>query len=129
MKPVGLFEIGWQLNRHLGIRQAAVAQNLANVNTPGYRAVEAQSQPTFTPSNDVREPALAITNSRHFGVQESNFRLDEFRPTENDDGNHSGNTVVLETELVESGEIQKSMQLNTGVMKAFHRMILASTKA
>lgn len=129
MTPVNLFEIGWQLNRHLGVRQAAVAQNLANINTPGYRSVEAQSQPSSLRSTDVREPALATTHARHFGVQESNFRLEDFRQTENENGSHSGNTVILEEQLVEAGDIQKSMQLNTGVMKAFHRMIIASTKA
>jgi flagellar basal-body rod protein FlgB len=41
---------------------------------------------------------------------------------------HSGNNVSLEQELISSGDANRAYRLNTSVAKAFHRMLLASTK-
>ena len=40
----------------------------------------------------------------------------------------SGNGVSLEQELIKSSDVNRAYRLNTGVIKAFHRMILASSK-
>ena len=42
---------------------------------------------------------------------------------------HSGNSVSLEQELISAGEVNRAYRLNTGIAKAFHRMLLASAKA
>ena len=41
---------------------------------------------------------------------------------------HSGNSVSLEQELIKAGEVNRAYRLNTSVVKAFHRMLLASAK-
>ncbi len=41
---------------------------------------------------------------------------------------HSGNSVSLEQELIKAGEVNRAYKLNTGIAKAFHRMLLASAK-
>jgi flagellar basal-body rod protein FlgB len=41
----------------------------------------------------------------------------------------SGNDVTLEGELMKAGEIRRSFELNTAIVKAFHRMIMLSSKA
>ena len=40
----------------------------------------------------------------------------------------SDNTVVLEDELMKAGEIRRSFELNTSIVKAFHRMLLMSVR-
>ncbi len=42
---------------------------------------------------------------------------------------HSGNSVSLEQELINAGDVNRAYRLNTGIAKAFHRMLLASAKA
>ena len=41
---------------------------------------------------------------------------------------HSGNSVSLEQELINAGDVNRAYRLNTGIAKAFHRMLLASAK-
>lgn len=40
----------------------------------------------------------------------------------------SGNSVVLEQELVKDGEIRRSFELNTAIVRAFHRMMMMTTR-
>ena len=42
---------------------------------------------------------------------------------------HSGNAVSLEQELMKAGEVTRDYSLNDGIVKAFHRMFMASAKA
>jgi flagellar basal-body rod protein FlgB len=44
------------------------------------------------------------------------------------DVTHSGNSVSMEQELIKAGEVNRSFALNAGILKAFHRMLLASAK-
>ena len=41
----------------------------------------------------------------------------------------SGNTVQLEDELLKAGEVRRAFEMNTAIVKAFHRMMLMTTKA
>ena len=41
----------------------------------------------------------------------------------------SENSVVLENELMKAGEVRREFELNTAIVKAFHRMIMLSVKA
>jgi flagellar basal-body rod protein FlgB len=40
----------------------------------------------------------------------------------------SKNTVAIEEELMKAGEIRRGLELNTGIVKAFHRMYLMTTR-
>jgi flagellar basal-body rod protein FlgB len=40
----------------------------------------------------------------------------------------SENTVVLEDELMKAGEVRRTFELNTAIVKAFHRMTMLSVK-
>ncbi len=42
MEPVNFFSIASQQNRWLAVRQSVVAQNVANVNTPGFKAMDVE---------------------------------------------------------------------------------------
>ena len=41
----------------------------------------------------------------------------------------SDNTVVLEEEMLKAGQIGSSYQMNTSIVKAFHRMILMAARS
>lgn len=125
MDPIYLFSVISQNNRWLSVRQATIAGNIANANTPGFKTQDVvpfetameQAKLSMTTSNPAHmtppgDPAAAI------GTQ----RADPWETL------HSGNDVSLEQELIKSGEVARQHRLNTSVAKTFHRMLLASTK-
>lgn len=125
MEPVNIFALSSQHNRWLSIRQTAVAQNIANANTPGYKAVDV-------------EPFEAALDSTRLEMMRT--RADHLTPTGRAaaDGEmvedasweivHSGNSVNYEQQLMKSGEIGGAFARNTSVVKAFHRMLMASAR-
>ncbi|MDN2580774.1 flagellar basal body rod protein FlgB [Aquibium sp. ELW1220] len=124
MQPVSLFELASHQARWLSVRQAAVAGNVANINTPGYRAVDVQ------PFQDLladRTLTVASTQPGHiaFGGASGDFGLAV------DDSpvvSTSGNSVSVEEELVKAGEVRRGVELNTAVVKAFHRMVMLASR-
>ena len=125
MEPVNLFDLAAQQSRWLAVRQAAIAGNVANVNTPGYGAAEVEP---FEKVLDSTHVAIKATDPRHIstGIGGTNIAV---RTEENDAvAMPSENSVVLETELMKAGEVRRMFELNTAIVKAFHRMTLMSVK-
>lgn len=125
MGPVHLFDLVSQHNRWLSVRQSLIASNIANANTPGYAARDA------VPFAKVLEDApisMAKTTAGHMEEAPRGAT-----PVETLEGVawevlHSGNTVGLEQELVKAGEVRRSFAFNAGILKAYHRMMMASAK-
>jgi flagellar basal-body rod protein FlgB len=126
MQPVNLFELASQQARWLSVRQTAVSGNLANANTPGYAAVDVEP---FEAVLDKTAVAMRVTNPRHILV---GGRSDSFVVRQTDDDQPtlpSGNTVVLEKELMKAGEVRRTFELNAAIVKAFHRMLMSTTRS
>ena len=62
MEPVNLFDLATQQSRWLAVRQSAVAGNVANVNTPGYGAVDVEP---FEKVLDKSGVTMAATQAGH----------------------------------------------------------------
>jgi flagellar basal-body rod protein FlgB len=125
MQPVTLFDLAAQQARWLSVRQATVAGNVANVNTPGYRAADVEPFEKVLNSTHV---AMKATDPRHIstGIGRANIAV---RQEERDTAvMPSENSVALETEMIKAGEVRRSFELNTAIVKAFHRMTLTSMK-
>lgn len=125
MGPVHLFDLVSQHNRWLSVRQTAVAGNIANANTPGFKAVDTEPFATVLSRMPLE---LAVTQPGHMSPPQAGVPVAEMQDEEAWDVLHSGNTVVLEQELIKAGEVNRSFALNAGIIKAFHRMLLTSTK-
>ena len=126
MEPVNLFQLAAQQSRWLAVRQSAVAGNVANANTPGYGTVAVEP---FGKVLDKTSVSLATTQVGHLmgRTTESGFSL-----RQEDAGKSllpSKNSVVLENEMLKAGEIRREFELNTAIVKAFHRMIMLSSKS
>ena len=118
MEPVNLFKLASQQANWLSVRQAAVAGNIANVNTPGYKAVDV-------------EPFEQVLDKTQVGHLRGGATGDSFSVKTNSDDvamMPSENSVVLENELMNAGEISRSFELNTAIVKAFHRMVLMTVR-
>jgi len=124
MEPVNLFDLAAKQARWLSVRQAAVAGNIANINTPGYKSLDVEPFEKVLGGTQV---AIQATHAQHqqTGVTPASFSLDE-----RDDPKMlpSENSVVLEDELVKSGEVRRAFELNTAIVKAFHRMLMITAK-
>lgn len=125
MEPVNLFDLAAQQSRWLAVRQSAVAGNVANVNTPGYVAVDVEPFEKVLDRTGVR---MAATHAGHMTGQttESGFAI---RAEDSPSLRPSENSVVLENELLKAGEIRRQFELNTAIVKAFHRMLMLTSKS
>ena len=125
METVNLFALATQQSKWLAVRQTAVAGNVANVNTPGYKAVDVEPFESVLDKTGVR---LATTQQGHIAgsAGESGFAVKE--QTDGPSVLPSENSVALEDELMKAGEVRRQFELNTAIVKAFHRMLLTASK-
>jgi flagellar basal-body rod protein FlgB len=125
MGPLYLFSAVARHNQWLSIRQATIAGNIANANTAGFKALDVDA---FEKALGGAKLALAATNASHISAPASDVANTQVRAAEPWEVTHSGNSVSLEQELIKSSEVGRSYRLNANVVKAFHRMLLASAK-
>ncbi|RWL80857.1 MAG: flagellar basal body rod protein FlgB [Mesorhizobium sp.] len=126
MEPVNLFDLATRQSQWLAVRQSAIASNIANANTPGYTANDVEPFEKVLDRTAVR---LAATQTGHLGTETTNAGF-TVKP-EHPDGAimPSKNTVVLEQELMKAGEVRRSFELNTAIVKAFHSMMTMVVKS
>jgi flagellar basal-body rod protein FlgB len=122
---IQLFDVVSRHNRWLSVRQSTIASNVANANTPGYKAVDVEP---FEKVLEATRLAMQGTHPAHIADATSKSERIEARKSESWEITHSGNSVSLEQELLNAGEVNRAYRLNTGIAKAFHRMLLASAK-
>ena len=122
MEPVNLFTLAARQTTWLSARQTAIASNVANADTPGYRAVDV---PPFDPKQLASGSTVTATNTGH--ITEPAHRKHSVEPQRSEDSyplNHSGNSVAIEQELIKAKEVQRAHSLNTAIVKTFHRLSL-----
>lgn len=122
---VNLFELAAKQSQWLSVRQSAIAGNVANANTPGFHALEVEP---FEKVLDGTRVGLRATQAAHLsggaGAEAIAIRQREDGPSMV----ASDNTVVLENELMDAGEVRRAFELNTAIVKAFNRMTMLVTK-
>lgn len=120
-----LFNLVSRHNTWLSVRQTAVAGNIANANTPGFRAQDVQP---FDMALEQARLAMSATQPGHLSSGPPDAPVTELRREDPWEIAHSGNNVSLEQELLKAGEVNRAFRLNTSLAKAFHRMILTSSR-
>ncbi|HET7412696.1 MAG TPA: flagellar basal body rod protein FlgB [Pararhizobium sp.] len=123
MQPIQLFRLASQQAHWLSVRQDVVAGNVANANTPGYKAMDVEPFSQVLDRMQSNQP-MAADNPAHF-VTDS--LRDAVRTGEHDDGiaiKPSGNSVSLAEELIKTGDIRRDFELNTALVKSFHQMMM-----
>jgi len=117
MDSIGIFSIASRQAEHLSVRQSAIASNIANANVASYKAADTVS---FAETLANAANTLAATDGKHFGAQGTSTEFQVYG---------TERSVSLEDELVKSGEVRSAMELNTGIVTSFHRMLLMTVKA
>jgi flagellar basal-body rod protein FlgB len=126
MGPLNLFELGLRHNRWLSQRLSLVAGNVANANTPEFKSKDIAP---FNATLDAMAQPLRATSAMHVSEASPIPRSSSIEEAEAGETHHSGNSVNLDQEFMKAGEISRSMSLNVGLMKAFHRMLSVSVRS
>lgn len=127
MEPIFLLDLASRKSAWLAARQAVVAGNVANANTPGFRPKD------VTPFQDVlahTQLQLVSTNAADvdapdaggFAAVEAPQEIDRSEIAEN------GNGVAVEEEMSKAGDISRDYALTTNIARSFHAMLMASLK-
>ncbi|KQV32158.1 flagellar biosynthesis protein FlgB [Rhizobium sp. Root1203] len=129
MQPIQLFDLASRQAEWLTIRQEVVAGNIANANTPKFRARDITPFQAVLDKSDV---TMARTDPAHLTGNDLSTKSDidvKDAALDQEIGmQESGNTVGLAEELSKSGEIKRQYELNTSLVGSFNRMMLMTVK-
>jgi len=111
-----IFRMAQGLAVHAGTRQAVIARNVANADTPGYRAQDvADFNETYRKAGD--EMPLRATRAGHLSAGETGFRAAQIRE-DDAPGEPNGNTVSLEEEMLKASETKSRHDLAIAVYRS-----------
>lgn len=104
-----IFQMAHALAKHAGARQSKIATNVANADTPGFRAQDiapfAESYRASSDNNHMRS-TRAGHQLHNSSSPFSQYQIDRPGPS-----SPNGNTVSLEMEMVNSVEVKQSHEL------------------
>ena len=126
MEPIHLFDLAARQERWLSVSQSVISGNVANANTPGFKAQ------TVTPFADVLQQTrlqLASANPAHLGLDAAGVQPVTVKDEDPWEVTDSGNSVSLEQEMIKASDVNRSFSLNTQLVKAFHGMLMASVRS
>jgi flagellar basal-body rod protein FlgB len=122
LNPVYLLDLAAQHARWASTRQATITGNIANANTTGYTALDVE--PFSAVLDGAGSLQLAVTAPGHLGAtggpagEEGGLAVQD-----------SGAPVSLDQELVKADETDRGFSLDTTIMRAFQRMMLAAVRS
>jgi flagellar basal-body rod protein FlgB len=125
LSSIYLFEIASQKAQWLSARQTAIASNVANSNTPGYRAVDIEPFAAVLDSSPIE---MAATNEAHLSSSQSQVGALREIEVEPEEETLSGNTVNLEQQMINLGDVNRDYSMTANIRRAFHQLLLSALK-
>ncbi|MGY8707320.1 flagellar basal body rod protein FlgB [Bradyrhizobium sp. 18BD] len=125
MGPLYLFELASSQARYLELRQSTIATNVANANTPGFKARDVEP---FNKVLDTLPVRLATTSPSHMQLSAAESDTRATAKKDSWDVVHSGNSVSLEQEMIKGNDVNRDYSMNSAIVRSFHRMVLSSAK-
>lgn len=121
--PLHVMDLADRRAEWASIRQATIAGNIANADTPDYKARDIEP---FVADAGRTRLQLAVTRANHMALTPLQMHPSEVEEGEAWDVSHSGNTVSIDEELTKSGETRRQHGMALTVLGAFHRMLMTS---
>jgi flagellar basal-body rod protein FlgB len=122
LSGIDLFQVAGDRMRYLTERQTLIARNIANADTPGYKA---QDLTPFAPASGrsgtttpgVLPVALVQTNPVHLQLDADAVASQQPVATQADYGGEkpSGNTVSVEEQMIKSADVSNAFAMATAV--------------
>ncbi|GIX15474.1 MAG: flagellar biosynthesis protein FlgB [Paracoccaceae bacterium] len=112
---IAILRLADSLASYASVRQGVIAENIANADTPGYRArdlvpfadiLAARAEPAFAP---------AMTRPGHFNLASGNADLPLREAHAPGTASPNGNTVGLEDQMMRAAELKLQHDLALGV--------------
>ena len=123
--PLYLFELASSQARWLELRQSTIATNVANANTPGFKARDVEP---FNKVLDAVPVRLATTSPTHMQLSPAETDTRATAKKDSWDVVHSGNSVSLEQEMIKGSDVNRDYSMNSAIVRSFNRMVLTSAK-
>lgn len=119
----GILQLMSRKMSYLGKREAVLAQNVANANTPGYKAKETVSFETFAQALQEASGTMKVTQPGHIvpasmaGVNAATKKTRSFETVP------SGNSVDLEQQMMEVSKTTMDYQASASIFQKFMAMM------
>jgi flagellar basal-body rod protein FlgB len=123
--PLYLFELASSQARYLELRQSTIATNVANANTPGFKARDVEP---FNKVLSAMPVTLATTSPAHMQLSPAETDTRATAKKDSWDVVHSGNSVSLEQEMIKGSDVNRDYSMNSAIVRSFNRMVMTSAK-
>ncbi|SNR41191.1 FlgB family protein [Paracoccus sediminis] len=112
-EKIEMMRMARAMGSHASQRQITVARNIANADTPGFKAQDLQP---FADSYRAASEPLRATDARHLQVADWTASS---RPATTETGvSPNGNSVSLEEEMLKAAEVKRSYDLSLGIYRS-----------
>ena len=120
-----VLQLAAQRTHWLSARDQLIATNVANANTPNFKATDLQPFSAILNSSEI---SMISTNPAHLTPGADD--LSDARAVENDSSEStlSGNTVHVEDEMMKLSEVNRDYALTTNIKRVIHQMMMAVLK-
>lgn len=115
-EKLNVFKIAYSMATHAGKRQALVSENMANANTPGYRAKDIKPFKEIYAAGEAQGGMMASRSSHLNGADGSGF--DWAVQTREGYINPNGNSVTLEEEILNGVEAKRQHDRALAIYKS-----------
>lgn len=125
MSKMSLFRMARNQMDWLGDRQSVLAQNIANADTPNYRAKDLKSLDFDRELREVRSVKMQATSGNHLQgtIVRPDFRVEDLRPRQVYETNPNENGVVMEEQLIKVSDTQMKYQLASNIYQKHMSML------
>ena len=124
LDKISLFQVAQSLARHSGARQAVLAQNIANADTPGYAARDLAPFSVDPLAKDAGSGMIATRGSHLSGLQTAqDVQVIEARDRSSDPNK---NSVTLQEEMLLATDTKRQHDKALAVYKSGMRILRTS---
>jgi flagellar basal-body rod protein FlgB len=123
LKSIPLFSALTERMKWLTERQKVLSENVANADSPNYKAkdLEPQKFRDLIPNDEIRKVEIASTNKAHI-LPKDRSKFDNKVDRDSYETTPTGNSVVLESEMLKIAETQLEYKMTTSLYKKHMEM-------
>lgn len=126
MEPIYLFDLVSRHAQWASLRQATIASNIAQANTPGYKAMDVEPFSAVLAKTHLQ---MAQTNPGHLDIRGAGTRQGRLDGSDTWEINHTGNSVSLDQQMIKADETSRAYSLDMSIARTFQRMMLTSVRS
>lgn len=120
-----VLQLAAQRTQWLSARDALIASNVANANTPNYQATDLQP---FSSVLDSAQVSMVSTNPSHMTPGGDNFAEARVVESDSPETTLSGNSVDVENEMMKLSDVNREYALATNIKRVIHQMMMSALK-